>query len=86
MNDFDRHQLETARALGYGDDVAELNRQHDPLHVAMCKWLGVTSHSMRVAAGEELTSDEQRLAEQEEAAVIALQRFLRSCRVEVPNG
>lgn len=84
MTDFDEHQRGTARALGYGDDVDGMNRDHDPLHRATCRWLGVVSHSMRVAAGETLTLAEQHLAELEETAVMALQKFMRHSGAIVP--
>lgn len=85
MNDFDKAQLITARELGYGDDVEALNAQHDPLHVALCAWLGVESYALREATGERLSPEHQRLAWDEEAAVLAVQKLMRGHRVPVPT-
>lgn len=67
-------QAETARDLGYGDDVLGMVRDHDPLHVLLCAWLGIESNSMRAAAGLDHDSE---LAVIEEVAVIAVQRLMR---------
>lgn len=71
------HQAETARRLGYGDDVLAMVLDHDPLHARLCDWLGIpASYSLRLAAGE-LPADETYLAQAEEEAVIAVQRFIQ---------
>lgn len=68
-------QIDTARRLGYGNDIDALTRDHDTTHAAMCDWLGLpASFSLTMAAGGEVDAD---LAEAEEAAVMALQRFMR---------
>lgn len=63
-----------AQRLGYGEDVAAMTRDHDPLHAVLMDWIGRPSHSLRVAAG--LPHDEE-LARIEEAAVMELQRLIR---------
>ena len=81
----DDAQAQTARDLGYGDDVAAMTRDHDPLHVALAKWLGLpASYSLRMAAGE-LPEAERWLAELEEAAVMAVQRFVRMAGIGIPK-
>lgn len=66
---------ETALSLGYGSDTLAMARDHDPLHAALCDWLGLDdSPALRVAAGIDADND---LARCEEAAVIAVQRFFR---------
>lgn len=62
-------QAQTARDLGYGDDVGAMVTDHDPAHALLCDWLGLpTSFS--------LSGRDDDLARWEEAAVIAVQRFL----------
>lgn len=85
MADFATHQRETAALLGYGDDVDAMNADHDPLHRALCRWLGVTSHAMRDAAGEQMTPEEHTLAALEEDAVLKVQKFMRACGAAVPE-
>ena len=82
---FDEHQRRTAERLGYGSDVAATNRDHDPLHAALCRWLGVESHALRVARGENLTFGEHYTANLEEDAVLAVQRFARHCGARMPR-
>jgi hypothetical protein len=76
----------TARRLGYGGDIAGMDRDHDPLHRALCAWLGVPSHSLRVAAGEQLTPEEQQLAWIEEGAVLEVQRLMRHHGIAIEHG
>lgn len=71
---FERNQARTARRLGYGEDVEAMNRDHDPLHRALCEWLGLPSYSLSASAGHPVDPD---LARYEEAAVLAVQRFLQ---------
>ena len=78
-------QSVSARDLGYGADVAAMNADHDPLHRSLCRWLGVSSHSLREAAGEVMTPDDQRHAWREEGAVMAVQAFMRHHGVGVPG-
>ena len=75
-------QAETAAWCGYTgpDAVDQMNAEHDPLHAALCAWLGLTSHSLRMAAGEALTGQEQALAAYEEDAVLHVQRFREMSR------
>lgn len=73
------HQREVARRLGYEEDVLAMVLDHDPLHVYLSGWLGFTSYSMRLKAGE-LSSEETFLAEAEEEAVLAVQRLARLVR------
>ena len=82
---FDEHQRQMAARLGYGPDVAAMNRDHDPLHAALCRWLGVESQSLRAARGETLSFGEHFTANLEEDAVLAVQRFMRHCDVGVPS-
>ena len=77
---FEQHQAETAAWMGYGD-AAAMNAAHDPLHRALCGWLGVPSHSMACAAGEPHDAE---LAAYEEAAVLHVQRLMARHRVGVP--
>lgn len=69
--------------MGYtGPDAADrMNAEHDPLHAALCRWLGLTSQSLRIAAGEALTPAEHKLAAYEEDAVLHVQRFRQMARL-----
>ena len=81
MTEFDAHQAETAAWMGY-PDAAAMNAAHDPLHRALCGWLGVTSHSMLCAGGE---PHDATLAAMEEDAVLHTQRLIAHHRVGVPT-
>lgn len=73
----------TAKWMGYPvglTGIAEMDREHDPLHRRLCEWLGVTSQSMRDAAGEPLSPDQRKLACIEEDAVLHVQRFIQHAR------
>lgn len=78
MNSFAAHQVHTAERLGYGDDVAGMNRDHDPLHRALCAWLGVPC--LALPEGQPGSY----LAGIEEEAVLAVQRLMRAHCVAVP--
>jgi hypothetical protein len=78
-----QEQLVTARRLGYEDDVAQLNFDHDRVHEAMCRWLGIRSLSLAVAAGEQLSEDEHYKARIEETAALAVQHLIRVNRLDV---
>ena len=80
-------QTRTAAWMGYEgpDAVDAMNAEHDPLHRELCAWLGLTSHSMRMAAGETLTPHECQLAAYEEHAVLGVQRLRQMHRVQ-PQG
>jgi hypothetical protein len=73
----------TARDLGYGDDTLAMCRDHDPTHAALCEWLDVPSHALREAAG--LPRD-AKLALLEEAAVLAVQKFMRAAGASLPHS
>jgi hypothetical protein len=72
---------EIAGALGYGDDVAAMDMEHDVLHGALCHFLSIPSFSLKEARGEPLTRDEQKLARFEEAAVLAAQKLRQMHRI-----
>ena len=84
MSSFEQHQAATARWMGY-PDAAGMNADHDDLHRALCRWLGVTSHAMRIAAGESLSREDHTLANLEEDAVMYLQKFMRHAGAKVPQ-
>lgn len=72
----------TAHQLGYGNDTLAMCRDHDPLHAVLCDWLGLgDSFALRCAAG---LDDESEISAAEEAAVIALQRFMKLAGVGFP--
>jgi hypothetical protein len=73
-----------AYRLGYGDDTLGMCQDHDPLHIALCKWLGLqTSFSMLSAVGR-LSEDQEHLARFEEEAVLAVQKLIRHAGLKVP--
>ena len=72
---------ETARRLGYGDDVARLNREHDPLHAALAAWLGLPcSPTLRNVADGGGNGPLFRL---EETAVCAVQTFANALGIDL---
>lgn len=73
-------QAATARWMGYPDAEA-MNAAHDATHAALCRWLGVLSHSLMCARGE---SHDGKLAAIEEDAVLYLQRLMAHHGVGVP--
>jgi hypothetical protein len=76
----------TAEALGYGNDILGMCQDHDPLHVALCRWLGLEiSFSMSVAMGDVTDNPTKELAALEEAAVIAVQRFAKRSGAKMPT-
>ena len=68
------HKQECAEWMGYAT-VAEMDRDHDRTHAALCEWLGVESLSLKEASGRYLEPWERRLAGIEEDLVMRLQRF-----------
>jgi hypothetical protein len=73
-----------AHRLGYEDDTLGMCQDHDPLHIAMCKWLGLQmSFSMLSAVGR-LSKDQEYLARFEEEAVLAVQKLIRHAGLKVP--
>jgi hypothetical protein len=77
-------QRRTARQLGYGDDVLAMVRQHDPLHALLADWLGIEASYGIMAAAGLLKPEDHDLAAYEEAAVIAVQRFMRAAGKGLP--
>lgn len=73
----DAAYAKTAQELGYGDDILAMCQDHDALHVAMCQWLNVESFALFRATGQPITAREAELADAEEAAVLAIQKFKR---------
>jgi hypothetical protein len=71
----------TARRLGYGGDTTAMCRDHDPVHALLADWLGLTSYSLRQAAGEPVDA---RLAAMEEDAVLAVQKYMRHAGGRLP--
>jgi hypothetical protein len=73
-------QAEIAASLGYGADVAAMNREHDLTHAMVADWLGFpASWSLTAAAGGDVPAG---LAEAEEAAAMAVQRLMRLAGAE----
>lgn len=72
-----------ARALGYGDDIMAMCREHEILHSLLACWLGLPESPVlaRLAAGNPMDREEM---EPEEAAVLALQRLCRQHQIDVP--
>jgi hypothetical protein len=59
-------------------------RDHDPLHVLLAEWLGLeASFALREAAGLLDPADADK-ARTEEAAVLAVQRFMRLAGGRLP--
>lgn len=81
---FEAHQDEMAAWSGYPDRDT-LNRDHDSLHKALCRWLGVDSQALREGAGEPLSEPEMVLAGMEEEAVLHVQRWARHAGAEIPK-
>jgi hypothetical protein len=77
-------QARTAEHLGYGPDIDQMNMEHDPLHGALCHFLGISSYALAQARGERLTDQQQMLANAEESAVLACQKLRQMHRVQ--NG
>jgi hypothetical protein len=78
------HPLGSKRALAEWmryPSVEAMDADHDALHADLSLLLGITSQSLRLAAGETLTSDEQDVAACEEAAVLHVQRWLQWAKV-----
>lgn len=71
----------TAERLGYGADTLAMCRDHDPMHALLADWLGLTSYSLRQAAGEPV---DPRLAALEEDAALAVQKYMRHAGGTLP--
>jgi hypothetical protein len=72
--------IQPALELGYCEDVAALTRDHDPLHSRLCDWLGMP-HSFSLMRSAGYPTDPM-LAELEEAAVLATQKFKRAWEIQ----
>ena len=66
---------EEKTAAWMGVSVEVMNRDHEDIHRMMQDVLNVRSHSLRIAAGERINYHDYCLANLEEAAVIAVQRY-----------
>lgn len=77
------HKREMADWMGYGS-VEHMDRLHDALHAAMCQWLQIPSYALKQSRGEPLNATEQRLADLEEDAVLATQRFYHQAGGKLP--
>ncbi len=77
------HKREIAEWMGHAS-VAEMDAVHDHVHRAICSLIGVTSHAMRQASGEPLEPWEQHLANLEENAALAVQRFFAQSGGRLP--
>ena len=78
----EQHQAEMARWMGVNVDT--MNRAHDPLHRALCAMLGISSQSMRQAAGEDMTPRDYHHAGLEEEATLYVQRFMHLAGGKLP--
>lgn len=75
----------TAKWMGYGESreaIKAMDRDHDGIHASLCRWLGIPSHSLMIARGEQVSPKQQRLAGYEEDAVLTLQRMIQHFRNE----
>lgn len=72
----------TARAQGYGDDVARMNRCHELGHSLVAHVLGLSTSPIfrRLAAG---LTYETELTRAEEDAVLTLERFANALGVDL---
>jgi hypothetical protein len=77
----DEHKRDMARWMGCSS-VEQMDDDHDPLHAELSQWMGATSYSLLLAQGVELPPKLRRLAELEENAVIAVQRWLQALKNE----
>lgn len=80
MSPFQQQQATTADWLNCS--VEQMNAAHDPLHAALCQWLGVSSHSLACARGE---MHDEGVAVMEEEAVLHVQRLAVAHGVGVPE-
>lgn len=71
-------QAATARELGYGDDVEAMVADHDPMHALLCDWLAI---EVSPALFGTRTAE---VRDAEEAAVLAVQKFMRLARGRMP--
>jgi hypothetical protein len=62
------------------DSVEAMDEDHDDLHLTLTRAYHKPSFSLAVANGSKLTWEQERLASCEEAAVLAVQRWLQWCR------
>jgi hypothetical protein len=72
----------TARDHGYGADTLALCQEHELMHVALAAWLGLpVSPTLQAVASGDVTP----VADAEEAAVMAVQRYARAVGVDLWN-
>src|SRR4051812_37338617 len=72
---------QTAYNNGYGTDTLRLCKEHEATHVALAHWLGLNeSPTMRLVATNE---GKQYIADTEEAAVLAIQRFANAVGIKL---
>lgn len=70
---------ETARRLGYGEDVLRLCQEHDPAHAWLADAIGLKeSPALRAAIGGAV---DPAIASADEEATMSLQRFCRAAGV-----
>jgi len=73
-----------AAALGY-PDVWSMNREHDRIHALLAFMLGLRESPVLRAAANGGTERSELLGA-EEAAVLAIQRFVNECRKTLKRG
>lgn len=64
----------------------ETHIEHDLWHIDLALWLGKPSPALMGAMGVPLTPTDQGLADLEEDAVMALQRYAKAAGVGLPRG
>lgn len=74
--------LSTARAHGYGDDVARMNRTHETTHTLLAHILGLPCSPVfrRLASGDH---EEDALLRAEEQAVLSLEAYANALGVDL---
>jgi hypothetical protein len=74
---YNAEQAATARALGYGEDVAAMVADHDPLHALLADWIGLGESAALFGGRPEVEAAE-------EAAVLAVQKYMRLAGGRMP--
>lgn len=70
---------QTARRLGYGDDVGQLNVEHESCHAVLSHWLGLSESPVMRAVADGAEFGE--LHALEEAAVMAVQAYANAAGI-----
>ena len=70
--------ISLAVELGYGGDVQAMTLWHDPIHTRLAHALGLV-HSPTLWAIAHNESPDSRVADLEEAMVLAAQKFINAC-------